>query len=43
MADGVKGCYPIQDDEDNEASGVCREEEVIGDFQRCCFSAVIRA
>lgn len=41
VVDGVECCSEVQEDEDGEVAGVCREEDVVGDFQEGCFSAVL--
>ena len=41
MVNGVKSCSEVQEDEDGEVAGVCGEEDVVGDFQESCFSAVL--
>ena len=40
MADGVKGGTEVKEDEDREVTRVCRQEDVVGDFYECGFSAV---
>ena len=40
MVDGVESSSEVQEDDDGEMAGVCREEDVVGDFQEGCFNAV---
>ncbi|XP_008296624.1 myosin-binding protein C, fast-type-like [Stegastes partitus] len=40
VIDGVEGCCEVEEDENAEVSGVCREEKVVGDFKEVCFGAV---
>lgn len=42
MVDSVKSCSEIQEDEDGELTSVSGEEDIIGDFEESCFSAVLR-
>ena len=41
MVDGVKSCSEVQEDEDAEVAGFCREEEVDRDFKEGCFCAML--
>ena len=41
MVDGVKSCSEVQEDEDAEVAGFCREEEVDSDFKEGCFCAML--
>ncbi|KAM6912180.1 adenylate kinase 7 [Xenentodon cancila] len=41
VSDGVEGYKEVEEDENAEVAGVCREEEVIGDVEEGCFCAVI--
>ena len=41
MVNGVvESSGEVEEDEDGEMAGVCGEEDVVGDFQEGCFSAV---
>ena len=37
---GIEGCTQVEEDEEGEGTGVSRGEEVIKDFDECCFGAV---
>ena len=40
MTDGIKGCTQVEEDEDGEKSRISCHKEVVGDFDKCCFSAM---
>ena len=40
MGDGVEGGAEIEEDEDGEMTRVGGQEDIVGDFCECCFSAV---
>ena len=40
MTDGIEGCTQVEEDEDGEESRISCHNEVVGDFDMCCFSAV---
>lgn len=42
MADSVKYCGKVQEDEATEMAGVGGEEEIIGYFEASCFCAVLQ-
>lgn len=41
VTDGVEGSGEIEKDEDGKVAGVEGKEEVVGDFKKGCFSAVV--
>ena len=43
MVDGVEGCSEVKEDQYVELPRVCREEEIVCDFQESGFSAVLWA
>lgn len=42
MVNSVKSCCEIEEDEDGKMTNISREEDVVGDFEEGCFSAVFR-
>ena len=40
MVDGVEGCSEVEEDQYVEVPRVCREEEIVCDFQESGFGAV---
>jgi len=40
VRDGIKCCAEVEEDENGKESGVCCMEEVVGDFDQGCFSAM---
>lgn len=40
MTDGIKGCTQVEENEDGEESRISCHKKVVGDFDKCSFSAM---
>lgn len=40
VTDGIKGCTQVEENEDGEESRISCHKKVVGDLDKCCFSAM---